>query len=89
MSMAFKCNRCGSLYEYYSPQPESSNRRKKDEVRPFPDLYSSQFDTILTAYTSCSGYTKITQNRNLINLCPKCREEFINWFNNPNKERNE
>lgn len=80
MSKAFKCNRCGKYYEKYDTTARIINEK----------LGRSGFDSIITCKRSnvseTNGFFNVSS---LLDLCPKCKEEFINWFNSPNKERNE
>lgn len=81
MAKALKCDRCGCLYEHYVPE---AHKKAKEGVNKLFDMSELMYKfASLTPMTGrYSGYGSIMSNTSL-DLCPKCRESFIEWFDSP------
>lgn len=82
MAEALKCDRCGCLYESYTP--EAPKKAKGGAVNKFFDLDTSAylFSSLSPLTGRYQGYNSVLRGV-LLDLCPKCRESFIEWFNSP------
>lgn len=80
MANAKKCDRCGDFYESYTPEREDANECKSKIFKSYPVAY--QTTCLGLGFETDEGYAVVC-GRNVIELCPKCRESFIEWFNSP------
>lgn len=73
MALTKKCDRCGNVYDHYGIDPTFGNtdkNRGKVQENGFSVIYWLYNES---KFKNIHGY----------DLCPKCLEELIKWFNNP------
>lgn len=77
MAKALKCDRCGCLYESYTPERP---KIAKGDVNKFFDSHPAAY--LMTKVQILLHHSEIVACVPF-DLCPECRKSFIEWFNSP------